>query len=278
MWGVNFTSVAYALESFSPWSLRIITFVGGAGILAAIAVFRGVSLRVGRVHDALHLAAAGTFSIAGFGALSALALLYAPVGRASICVYLMPIWVAALSKIALRERLGRTRSFAALIGICGLAILLYPLVFSGLSHGALAATGAGFSWAIGTVYLKWARVPLHPLTVTVWQLVTGAIVSVIGAILWRETLPLEVTANAWWGLGYTTIIGTAFAYLIWFSIVTRLPASTAGLGTLLVPVFGVLSAIVIVGERPTTSDFIGFTLILVAGLLALPPRVITRTA
>ncbi|WGW10596.1 DMT family transporter [Saxibacter everestensis] len=278
IWGLNFVSATYALESFTPWMLRVVTFLGGALILAVVAAARKISLRLLRPRDALHLAIAGTFSVAGFGALSALALLNTTAGRASVCLYLMPIWVALLSKVVLRENLGRNRTAAVLIGIAGLSVLLVPLLKSGLSYGALAATGAGLSWAIGTVYLKWARVPSHQLTVTIWQLVAGGIVSVIGAILWHESFPTQITMHASWGIAYTTIMGTAVAYLLWFGAIARLPASTAGLGTLLVPVFGMLASIVLLGERPTITDIIGFSLIFVAGLLALPSRARTASA
>jgi drug/metabolite transporter (DMT)-like permease len=71
------------------------------------------------------------------------------------------------------------------------------------------------------------------------------------------------------GLLYSTFIGTALAYLLWFQTVARLPASIAGLGTLLVPVIGVLAAMLLLGDRPTGSDLIGFGLIFIAALCAL---------
>ena len=50
---------------------------------------------------------------------------------------------------------------------------------------------------------------------------------------------------------------------------TRLPAATAGLGTLLVPVVGVLASVLLLGERPTAADLMGFALIFIAALCAL---------
>ena len=69
--------------------------------------------------------------------------------------------------------------------------------------------------------------------------------------------------------GSTGLIGTALAYLLWFQSVKRLPASTAGLGTLLVPVIGVVAAMILLGDRPTTNDIVGFVLIFIAALCAL---------
>jgi drug/metabolite transporter (DMT)-like permease len=56
---------------------------------------------------------------------------------------------------------------------------------------------------------------------------------------------------------------------MWFAIVRRLPAATASLGALGIPVVGVLSTVLIVGERPTATDIVGFALIFAASACVL---------
>ena len=58
--------------------------------------------------------------------------------------------------------------------------------------------------------------------------------------------------------------GNGLAYGLWFEIVLRLPAATASLGVLSVPVIGILSSIAILGEVPTAADIVGFALIFAA--------------
>ncbi|NLS09360.1 DMT family transporter [Nesterenkonia sp. MY13] len=275
IWGLNFVSASLALEDVPVWIFRVVTFGGGAVILFAVTLTRRIALLPPRRRDLIHLTVAGFFGVAGFGALSALALLHTSVGRASICVYLMPVWVALLGRVILKERLGRARILAILIGVTGLVILMYPLLSAGEMTGVLAATGAGISWAIGTIYLKWAKVPAHPLMITVWHLAVAALVSAVGIVIWQQNWPSEISSSAWAGLVFTTVMGTAAAYLIWFNLVTRLPASTAGLGTLLVPVFGLLAAMVLLAEQPTVADTFGLALVLTAGLLTLMARPFT---
>ena len=65
-------------------------------------------------------------------------------------------------------------------------------------------------------------------------------------------------------VAFVGIAGVGIAYAMWFNIVRRLPAATASLGILAIPVIGVVSSILILGERPTAADVIGFTLILSA--------------
>ena len=48
--------------------------------------------------------------------------------------------------------------------------------------------------------------------------------------------------------------------MLWFRIVGSLPAATASLGSLALPVIGVVGSALLLGERPTTADMIGFAL------------------
>ena len=53
-------------------------------------------------------------------------------------------------------------------------------------------------------------------------------------------------------IGYNGLIGMGLAYFLWFEVIDRLPAMTASLGSLLVPVVGVIGSAVLLGERPTS--------------------------
>ena len=67
--------------------------------------------------------------------------------------------------------------------------------------------------------------------------------------------------------------GTALAMLLWLYILQRLPATISGLSSLIVPIIGVASAWLQLGERPTLAEGVGIALILAAlGLLALVGR------
>jgi threonine/homoserine efflux transporter RhtA len=70
----------------------------------------------------------------------------------------------------------------------------------------------------------------------------------------------------------TGVLGTGTAYGLWFSIIRRLPATTASLGVLGSPVIGVISSVLILGERPTATDIVGFALILAASACVLLTR------
>jgi drug/metabolite transporter (DMT)-like permease len=107
------------------------------------------------------------------------------------------------------------------------------------------------------------------------------VVTFAGALIFEGSLHLwPVPARALWALAFSGLVGSAFAYLLWFEIVRRLPATTAALGVLSVPVIGIVASVLILGERPTIADIVGSVLVLTAaaGVLLAPNARSSETA
>jgi drug/metabolite transporter (DMT)-like permease len=162
-----------------------------------------------------------------------------------------------------------------------LAVLIYPLLGSSDLIGLVFALASAVSWATGTVYLKWARIEADPIAVAIWQLVVGFLVTAAGVVIVEGSPHLwPVQPRALAGLAFTALFGSAFAYLLWFEIVRRLPATAASLGVLSVPVIGIAASMLILRERPSVADMIGsaFILAAAAGVLLAPTARSTQAA
>ncbi len=157
----------------------------------------------------------------------------------------------------------------------GLAILIFPLARTGFPLGALLALGCAWTWAAGTVYLKWAKIRAATLAIAAWQLLFGWLMLAAGMLIFEgvpQLWPLPTHVLAW--IAYNGLIGMGLAYFLWFVVVDRLPTTTASLGSLLVPVVGVIGSAWLVGERPSLSDMIGFACIFAsAASVLLQPNV-----
>jgi len=68
---------------------------------------------------------------------------------------------------------------------------------------------------------------------------------------------------------FVGLFGVGLAHFLWWTIVGRLPAITASIGALLVPVIGISASTVLLDERPTTPDIIGFVLVFAAAACVL---------
>jgi drug/metabolite transporter (DMT)-like permease len=268
-WGLNWVAAAFALREVSPWSLRLAGSGLGAVTLFAAAVITGHKLKVPR-GEYVHVMVAGFFNVAAFQILSGFAQLSGATTRAIIITYSMPIWTTVLSHFVLGERLNALRWFAFVLCVIGVAILLWPLFASGFSPFVFYSLGCAWSWCVATVYIKWAKVKIEPLANAAWQLLFGLFFIAAGAFLF-EGLPhlWPIRNETVLAILFVGLFGVGLAHFLWWSIVGRLPAVTASLGSLLVPVVGVSSSAFVLGERLTLPDIIGFAMIFAAAACVL---------
>ncbi len=271
-WGLNWIAAAVALREVSPWTMRLAAACIGVATLFCAIILTGQRLRVPR-GEYLHVMVAGLCNVTGFQLFAGFAQLNGATSRAVIIAYSMPIWTVMLSNIVLGERLNRIRILAFGLCVAGLAILLWPLFAGGIPRFVVYSLGCALSWTIATVYIKWARLTVEPLTNAAWQLLFGMLFIAIGAIAFEgvpHMWPLHTETLL--ALLFIGFFGVGLAHFLWWSIVGRLPATTASLGSLLVPVVGVTASALYLGERLTTTDIVGFVLIFAAAACVLLQR------
>jgi drug/metabolite transporter (DMT)-like permease len=263
-WGFNWIAAAFALKEVSPWTLRFAGSGIGAATLFAAAILTGYKLRVPR-GEYVHVMVAGFLNVAAFQLLSGFAQLSGATTRAIIITYSMPIWTTMLSFLMLGERLNRIGLLAFSLCVAGITILVWPLFANGFPPSVFYSLGCALSWAFATVYMKWVKAKVEPLANAAWQLLFGFIFIAAGTIAFEgypHLWPLHTpTVLAILNVG---IVGVGLAHFLWWTIVARLPTTTAAIGALLVPVIGVTASVIILGERLNTPDMIGFAMIFAA--------------
>ena len=154
-------------------------------------------------------------------------------------------------------------------------MLVYPVAEKSLREpiGLLLALVCALGWGGGTVYMKWARIKGDLLAITFWQVVVGAVAFAIFYLIFEGVPQFEpLQWRTWAGLLFNGVLGTGIAYFIWFNIIGRLSTAMASLGSLINPVVGVIGAVIILGDRPTVPDMIGFALIFSAAACVLIPQ------
>jgi drug/metabolite transporter (DMT)-like permease len=264
-WGLSWPAVRIALDEVAPWTLRALSYGVGTVFLFGFLRLTGrkASLPFGPVYA--HVIVSALLNVAGFGLITTFAQLNALTSRVVIVSYSMPVWASLMAWLILGERLNAASILGLILCVSGLAVLIYPVMSSGHAIGLLLALIAALCWAAGTIYVKWAQIPGDGIVITAWQLVVAFAVTIVGVAafegvphLWPLSLPVVLA------LAFHGPVGTGVAYFLWFTIVGRLPAATASLGSLLTPVVGIVSTVLLVGERPTFADAIGFTLIFAA--------------
>jgi drug/metabolite transporter (DMT)-like permease len=267
MWGVNWPAVKIMLATSSPWTLRAAGLAGGGAILLAGVKLSGRSLAIPRDQWG-RLAVASALNVFGFNVCSVFAQLSMPTSRAAILTFTMPLWAAFFAWLFLGETLDRRRLLSLALGAIGIGFLAVPFLpiiqAGGLPWGLVYVLGAAVTWALGTVWMKARPIAADPIAVTAWQVALAAMAcTVFMAALERPYLDLTQPAAAAAFLYHITL-PQCLAYLLWFGLLRQVSASRAAIGTLLIPIFGVLGSIAILGDWPTLLDLVGLALILAA--------------
>ena len=277
-WGLNWPAVKVLLGSFPPLTLRAIGFTLGALLLFALAKGRGERLALSRPETG-PLILAGLLTVMGFNVLTAFGQLQTETGKAAIVAFTMPVWAALLAVPVLGERLTRGTVLALALGLAGLAVLLGGDLagFRAAPFGPLIMLGAALSWAAGTVCLKARAWTCGPLARTAWMVAVSALPTLSLALLveWPEegwsslrAPPAGILAV----LAYHVLFPVVFCYAAWSVLVQRLPAAVAAVATLLIPVVGVLSAALLLGDSLPPYKLAALVLVLSAIVFALRLR------
>lgn len=269
-WGATWPLMRIALNEVAPFTMRTLAVSVGCAILFTVCIVKRRQMRLSGPKAWLHMAVAAQLNVTSFSIFSTFAQLGAATSRVAVLSYTVPIWTLVLGWIFLREKPTGSQPLGIALCAVGLAMVIYPVAGLGVPHGLLLAMATGASWAGGTIYLRWTRLQADPMAIAAWQVAVATVVIAICMMVF-EGGPDFRTAHADGVISTIAsgVLGTGIAYGLWFSIIERLPAMTASLGVLGSPVVGVASSILLLGERPTLTDYIGFTLILAASALAL---------
>ena len=249
-WGLNFPIMKHLLTEWPPLSSRGLCGIVGAVALALIAVLRQQSLRVPDKMR-LHLALVSTLTIGGWVAFMGIALLWLNASEAAVLGISIPVWVALLARPILGERLSLLRAVALAAALAGITVLIGGNGIGASVEklpGIACALAGAVCVALGTVLTKHFPLAMPPLSLAAWQIGIGcAPIAIVGLALERPQLA-ALSPVGWASMVYMTLIQFCLCYVCWFAALERLPAATASIGTLLVPVVGVLGASAMLNE------------------------------
>lgn len=268
-WGGNWPAMKLGLRELDVWTFRALCLiVGGIGLLA-LARAGGHPLTVPRAERG-RLCVVAFLNITLWHLLSAYGITRIQAGRAAIIAYTMPIWTVLLGWPLLGERLTVARTAALGLGLGAMAILIAPET-RGLARtpaGVAFMLGAALAWALGTVLTKGFRWTMPTVLLAGWQILLGAVPVVLGAVILGPRLLAPLTVAGALGTAYAVLVGMIFCHYAWFKVVSLLPSTVAAIGTLGVPMVGVLSSALVLGEPIGLPELLALGLV-VAGLTLL---------
>jgi drug/metabolite transporter (DMT)-like permease len=260
VWGIHWPVAKIGLRDLPPFTygaLRVAT--GLALIVAVLAVRRGA--RLPSRHDVPVILSVGLGQMAAGIVLMNFALPLISAGRSSILVYTMPLWVALIQLPMLRAGGAGRQVAGLLVGLAGIAILLNPQAIDWQSSSQLLGSAgllvSAILWAVTTIHLRRHEWHGKPLDLMPWQLLIALVPLVIAALVLEHGQPIRWEPTAVAAVLYSGPLATALAFWLTQSISRSLSPLATTMGFLAVPVVGLASSWLLLGEPLTALDLVG---------------------
>ena len=232
----------------SPYSIVVVRNCGGLVLLLAVMALRDRSVfHVERQH-LKYFFGTGVVSVVLFTVCYFSCQEICSLAVASILLYTAPAIVVVLSAILWRERVTKKKLLALGLTLVGCALVCG--VFSGsltvTGGGILLGLGAGFFYALYSIFGRYALAHYGPMTVTVWTFVFAGVASL------ALVRPAELAALAKPSLALTAVglvvCSTVLPYILYTRGLARVEAGKASILASLEPVVASVAGVVLFGE------------------------------
>lgn len=269
IWGFNFIVIKVGVAGVPPLLLASLRF--------ALSAFPALFFIKKPAASWASLAAYGLLlGVGEFGLLFTAMKLGAPAGLSSIILQAQAFFTALIAALTLKEKVHAHNLIGMTIAALGLAVI----AFAGRSGAGTVGAGltpvlvamillSAFFWAAANVVAR--KMPkTDGLSLMVWSSLFSPLpllglsfafeggASIEAAF--RGLQPISIAA-----LAYLVILSTLFGYGAWNQLIMRYGAGKVAPFSLMVPIFGVSSGALVLGERFEAADALASVLVL-AGL------------
>lgn len=265
IWGANFAVIKTAVNEIPPFAFAAVRFVIATAILLLLLRLREGSVKwpAGTFKTFLAL---GLLANTIYQSLFMMGIARTTAGNTALMIAPTPVLIAVIGSLTGVERLTRPVALGAGATFVGVALVASANA-TGPSletfAGDLMVLGASLCWSLYTVAVRATSLPVSALKLTTLTMVTGTpgLVLLGAGTAWGFDWA-GVSAVAYGGMAYATLLGLIVAYVLWNFAVKALGGSRAGVFASLIPVVALIIAAVLLHERPGPFQLAGTALIL----------------
>ena len=289
IWGVNFTFIAWALESFPPLMLTALRFFFTAVPLVLF-------LKPPKFNRTLFIYAIGTFVMQYAFVFTAMHL-GASAGLTALLLQVQIFITVLLAYVILGEAVSRMQIIGMLVGVLGLGVIALNLGGDMPLIGFICILIAAIGWSFGNIASKQASTQqstsnisttspinsnnkasnrtsaLSALSLVVWGGLIACVILTLSSLLfeteaWQLATFTQASLKSWLSLGFIVYISTLIGFGLWAHLLAQNTASKVMPFALLVPIFGMATSVLFTGEVVTWWKMLAMMLILSGLILA----------
>jgi drug/metabolite transporter (DMT)-like permease len=265
LWGIIGLFVQ-GLYDYDFTALQVVTIrvTTAAIILTVCTFFQNRSLLKIRLKDSAYFIGTGILSIVFFNWCFFTAMKETSLSVAAILLYTGPAFVTILSRIFFKELFTKQKTIALLLALfgCGFVIGTFPSLDQSISfYGGVVGLGAGFGYALYSIFGKLALRHYHPITVATYTFVFASVSMIPFSGLWDSWSVLQNLNVLALGFGLG-LFPTVLAFILYTYGLKHIESSKASITTTIEPVVATFIGVLIFGDILLPWQIIGVILVL----------------
>lgn len=264
VWGSNFVVIKWGLVQFPPFLFAALRFFFCAFPLIFFVARPRVAWK--------WLVAYGVLLGAGqFGLLFLAMRADISPGMTSLVIQMQVFFTIGLSVAIFRERVRGVTLLGIVLSAAGLAVIGWHLDATVTARGVALVLGAAFFWAFANIVVKQAareaKASVPMFAFIVWSSVFAvppllALSAAFEGLSAGWQACLDASWEGWLAVAWQSTGNTLFAFAAWSWLLTRYDAAVISPWALLVPVFGMASAAMLLGEPFPPWKFAAFAMVM----------------
>ncbi len=274
VWGVNFVAIRWGVDEVAPLLMTALRY-----LLAALpAVFL---IRRPAVSWTILIGYGFAIGVAQFGLLFVSIKLGMPAGLSSLVMQLQAFFTIGLAVLFLGERPSPVQWLGAAVAFAGIGAIALERLDGAALIPLLMTIAAAFFWGVGNIVTKRAG-QIDMLGFVVWSALVPPIPLLALSLLFEGPGAIPAAMQNLTLIGASSLLfisygATLFGYGTWSMLLSRYPAGLVAPFSLLVPIAGIGSAALLLGEAISGIEIAGSVLVF-AGLLlnVFGPRLLAR--
>jgi len=267
LWGTSFPAIKIGLQFMDAYTFVFLRFFFALLIMFAVVLFtkkftfyfnKRLILFLGFINGIAYL-------------LQYIGMTYTSASKSSLLVNLTVVWVALLSPMLLKEKLGRKKLTGVILSLLGIVFVTTNLDFQSFGIGNIMGDfiviAAGMIWALFILYNKPLVNETNNLAMSLTWLLFFTIIPLIPVVPFSANNFLTLPWEAWSAIVYTAIFCWNIPYYIWSKGLKKISPVTSSVILLNEIIVSVLISTIFLGESLTVVSGIGAVFIIIAIIL-----------
>jgi len=268
VWGASFVAIKIGLKYVPPITLVWMRFALGLVIIGAIVALRH-QFSLPKPKDWFYFALLGFLGITFHQWLQSTGLITSAATTTGWIVASMPIFIALLGWLVLKEKLNWLQALGILLAAFGVLLVITHGDLNALVSGKFGTPGdililiSAPNWAVFTI-LSRRGLKTYPAALMMFYVMAfGWLFSSILFVAGRGWESIHnIATDGWLALGFLGVFCSGVAYIFWYDALKVLPVAQVGTYLYIEPVVTVIVAFLLLGERITLAGVLGGAVIL----------------